>query len=81
MRIDRCVCKGRTFAELLALGATMDFDPDLVALATGASLDCGTCRPWLERALRERRPCFEPAVGSHPQGAALLAHFGAGRCG
>ncbi len=83
IRIDRCVCKERPFRELLVLAEELGGDIDLVALATGASIDCATCRPWLERALASGRSCFElDAERLAPEEAQrLAAHFGTGHCG
>lgn len=76
VRIDRCVCKALSFAELRETAATLGDDPELLALATGAGIDCGTCHPWLERALAEGVDGFDIEVETHPQGDALLRHFG-----
>lgn len=82
IRIARCVCKERSFRELLALAEELGGDIDLLALATGASVDCGTCRPWLERALASGEDCFELSPEALPAEEAqrLAAHFGTGRC-
>lgn len=80
IRIDRCRCKDLSFAELLDMARVLGPDLDLIALSTGASIECGTCRPWLARALRTGEACIEVEADSLPDGAALLAHFGAGRC-
>jgi len=76
VRIDRCVCKDLSFAELREMGALLGDDLDLIALSTGASIDCGTCRSWLERALAESVDGFEVEVETHPEGEALQRHFG-----
>jgi bacterioferritin-associated ferredoxin len=81
IRIDGCRCKGRSFAELLAEADAGDLDLDLLTLATGAGVDCGTCYPWLRRVLTERRTCFDPQPEELDDGERLLAHFGGGGCG
>lgn len=78
--IDRCKCKDIPFADLLEMGQVLGNDIDLIALSTGASIECGTCRPWLAEALRTGTSCFEISADSVPDGQALLQHFGAGRC-
>ncbi|MEJ2509780.1 MAG: hypothetical protein P8009_09940 [Gammaproteobacteria bacterium] len=75
VRVDRCVCKDISFAELLEMAQVLGPDIDLIALSTGASIDCGTCRPWLERALAERRDHFEIGPGDVADWEALAAHF------
>ena len=81
--IDGCRCKRRSFRELRELARELggDADADMIALATGAGVECGTCRPWLERALAEGRDCFELDAGGDAEGERLLTHFGTGRCG
>lgn len=73
--IDRCVCKDLSFAELREMAALLGDDIDLIALSTGAGIDCGTCRPWLERALAEGVDGFEVDAQSHPDGHTLREHF------
>lgn len=75
-RIDRCVCKEMSFAELREMGALLGNDIDLIGLSTGAGIECGTCRPWLERALAEGVDGFEIDPDEHPEGETLRRHFG-----
>lgn len=76
VRIDRCVCKDLSFAELLEMAQVLGPDIDLIALSTGASIECGTCRPWLERALAEGRDHFDVGPADAQDWAALAEHFG-----
>gem|GEM_PF-3847144 len=78
VRIDRCVCKDLSFAELLEMAEVLGPDIDLIALSTGASIECGTCRPWLERALAEGRDHFDVGPGEAHDWAGLAEHFGRG---
>lgn len=80
IRIDGCRCKDISFQELLEMSDVLGKDIDLIALSTGASIECGTCRPWLERALDEDMPCFEVPYDGSELTEKLLAHFGEGRC-
>jgi len=75
VRVDRCVCKDISFAELLEMAQVLGPDIDLIALSTGAGIDCGTCRPWLERALAEGRDHFEIGPGDVADWETLAAHF------
>ncbi len=74
--IDRCVCKNLSFRELLDMAAILGPDIDLIALSTGASIECGTCRPWLEKALATGCARFELHPDEVEDFAALSAHFG-----
>ena len=80
IKIDRCVCKEISFRELLDMAALLGSDLDLLALSTGASIDCGTCRPWLALALERRQWCFEVHDHEVTNAVALRQHFGSGRC-
>jgi len=50
--VDRCLCTGRTFADLVAEARREGWSVDELARASGASAGCGMCRPYLKRALR-----------------------------
>ncbi len=80
IKIDRCVCKEMSFQELIEMASILGNDLDMIALSTGASIECGTCRPWLKQALEIGIACFEVDPAEIPDGEELLAHFGAGRC-
>jgi NAD(P)H-nitrite reductase large subunit len=49
MLIDRCICTGRTFAEILALSKARGCSLEEVADQTGATRGCGLCKPYLTR--------------------------------
>lgn len=74
--IDRCVCKDLSFSELLDMAAILGPDLDLIALSTGAGIECGTCRPWLEKALASGCTRFELRADEVEDFAGLRAHFG-----
>lgn len=58
VRIDRCVCRQRDFAELLRLAQLNHWDLDALASATGCSRQCGLCRPYLRRMLSTGETVF-----------------------
>lgn len=76
VRIDRCVCKQRSFEELKSLAVSLDLDLDMLALATGATTDCGRCRPWVARMLETGETCFIASLPDDGPGRDLAAHFG-----
>lgn len=59
VRIDRCVCKQRDFAELLLLAQVKGWDLDDLAAATGCGTRCGLCRPYLGEMLRSGTTLFD----------------------
>ncbi len=58
MRIDRCICTDRTFAELIERTREEDWTFEQLALLSGASEGCGLCRPYLRRAYRTGQTVF-----------------------
>lgn len=76
--IDGCRCKKLTFQEILSLAADFGYDLDLTTLATGAGMDCGTCYPWLKKALAERKDIFLLTLSAENQ--KLAQHFGTITC-
>lgn len=58
MRIDRCVCIGTTFAELLDQARRAGVGLDDLALCTGATQGCGLCKPYLRQTLRTGQTVF-----------------------
>ena len=66
LHIDRCLCTGRTFAELAAQARRDALDLDALMLlprgngGCGASSDprCGLCRPYLAESLRSGQTVF-----------------------
>ena len=69
MNIDRCVCTGRTFADVLAVARREDWDADAVRRELKVGANCGLCRPYVREALRTGTTVFheiltdEPAAG------------------
>lgn len=58
VQITRCVCRRREFADLLPLARAHQWDLDVLAEATGCSLECGLCRPYLRRMLATGETVF-----------------------
>jgi bacterioferritin-associated ferredoxin len=58
IRVDRCLCTGRTFADLVEEAREEGWSLDELARATGASASCGLCRPYLKRAMRTGEVVF-----------------------
>lgn len=59
VRIDRCVCLQREFAELLLLSQLHRWGLEELARATGCSTRCGLCRPYLRRMLLTGETVFD----------------------
>lgn len=58
IRVDRCSCEDRAFADLLAEARGEGWDFDALCEATGAGQGCGLCRPYLRRMLRTGEVVF-----------------------
>lgn len=58
-RIHRCVCTNTSFAALLAASRAEGLSRRELAERTGASQQCGRCRPYLRRALRTGQTVFD----------------------
>jgi bacterioferritin-associated ferredoxin len=63
LRIDRCVCRRIPFAELLPEAAAAGWDLDALMRATGCGMQCGLCRPYLRRMLRDGTTVFTAVIG------------------
>ena len=57
-RIDRCVCAGHTFADLLALARRNGWSLHELAECTGATTKCGRCEPYLRHTLHAGQVVF-----------------------
>lgn len=58
IRIDRCVCTGHTFADLLSQARRQGLDLDELMFESRAGLGCGLCRPYLRRAVETGETVF-----------------------
>ena len=63
--IDRCLCRGLTFAELLPAARAAGWDLDDLARETGAGGRCGLCRPYLRRMLLTGETVFHTLLTEH----------------
>lgn len=52
MRVTRCVCRGLSFATLLADARASGLTLDQIMDSTGCGTGCGLCLPYLLKALR-----------------------------
>lgn len=67
MRIDRCICAGRTFADLLDQARREGLDLDAVMKLTGEKgTRCGLCRPYLRRTLASGQCVFDHVIVEPP---------------
>ena len=58
VEIDRCLCRGTTFAQLLPLARAHAWDLAAVIRETGCGGACGLCRPYLRRMLATGETVF-----------------------
>lgn len=58
LRIDRCVCRDREFAELRTLATANGWGLPQLTDATGCGAQCGLCRPYLRRMLETGQTVF-----------------------
>ena len=69
MNIDRCICTGLTFAEVVDRARDGAWDLEAVRRELGAGANCGLCRPYLRRALATGETRFhEILTDDAPQG-------------
>lgn len=66
IRVDRCVCTGRTFAELRAIALEGGLDFGALRDRTGAGGHCGLCEPYLRRTLQHGTTVFDRLLPSAP---------------
>ena len=62
MNIDRCICTGLTFAQVLERARAAGWDLDAVRRELGAGATCGLCRPYLRRALSTGETIFHQVL-------------------
>jgi bacterioferritin-associated ferredoxin len=62
MRIDRCVCVERSFAEAIELSRREGLTLPQLESRLGCGTGCGLCRPYLRRALRTGQAVFHEIV-------------------
>jgi len=57
--VDRCICLGRPFADLLPEARARGWALDQLIQATGCGGQCGLCRPYLRRMLATGETTFD----------------------
>ena len=62
LRIDRCVCRNQTFAELLPRARAAGWDREALTRETGCGAQCGLCRPYLDRMLETGETVFHQVL-------------------
>ena len=62
LSIDRCVCRGRRFSELLPLARTGGWGLAELMRETGCGDQCGLCRPYLRRMLVTGETVFHEVI-------------------
>jgi bacterioferritin-associated ferredoxin len=62
IRIDRCVCYDRTFAELKDAADADALGLDELSRRFGCGSCCGVCRPYLERMLETGETVFHQII-------------------
>ncbi|MEO6066375.1 MAG: (2Fe-2S)-binding protein [Gemmatimonadota bacterium] len=66
MNIDRCICTGLTFAQVLQRARAAGWDLDAVRRELGAGANCGLCRPYLRRSLATGETVFHQILIEGP---------------
>jgi bacterioferritin-associated ferredoxin len=56
--VDRCVCRQKSFAELLPLARAGGWGVAELGRQTGCGDQCGLCRPYLRRMLSTGETAF-----------------------
>lgn len=57
-KVDRCVCSGRTFAEIKRVRDEGGLDFDALRRATGCCEGCALCEPYIRAMLSTGRTRF-----------------------
>lgn len=65
--IDRCVCQRMLFATLHGLAEAHQWDLDALGEATGCGEQCGMCRPYLQRMLRDGTTVFHEVLSAEDE--------------
>jgi len=62
IRIDRCVCTNRTFADLLDEAQADGLSLEQLMCESGAGNGCQLCRPYLQNAIRTGQTVFTEMI-------------------
>jgi bacterioferritin-associated ferredoxin len=66
VRVDRCICRDRLFADLLPEARVQGWDLAALMAATGCGAQCGLCRPYLRRMLETGETVFHELLPAEP---------------
>jgi bacterioferritin-associated ferredoxin len=58
VKIDRCICTGRTFADALERARKEGWDLEGLRAHLGVGGNCGLCRPYVRRTLATGETVF-----------------------
>lgn len=64
--IDRCVCRGRLFGDLLPAARAAAWSLADLIRETGCGDQCGLCRPYLRRMLQTGETVFHHLLAPDP---------------
>ena len=65
--IDRCICRGVPFGELLPRARAAGWTLDALIRETGCCGQCGLCRPYLRRMLATGETVFSQILTEPPR--------------
>ena len=68
MNIDRCICTGLTFAQVLERAPVGGWDLDAIRRETKVGENCGLCRPYVRRALATGETVFQEILTEGSEG-------------
>lgn len=68
LRIDRCVCQGVLFADLLPQARAAGWTLEAIGRETGCGAQCGLCRPYLHRMLADGLTVFHELLEPFEEG-------------
>jgi bacterioferritin-associated ferredoxin len=66
VNIDRCICTGMTFTQVLEQARANDWDLDAIRRETAVGGNCGLCRPYVRRALTTGETVFHQVITEGP---------------
>ena len=65
--IDRCICRNRTFEDLLSEARERSWSLNEMIRVTGCGGQCGLCRPYLRRMLEAGDTAFDHLLPPEPE--------------
>lgn len=64
--IDRCICRNRSFGDLLPEARAQSWSLNELVRVTGCGGQCGLCRPYLRRMLQTGETAFDHLLPPDP---------------